>query len=173
MGQSKEAFGEMRQAESAEETQPKPSTGLTLSTAKFLDLDKGSIKDLAMNIVDDYQDGFKSPAELLLISKKLTDFAEQIKENIKGAAASELKLSSGEKASVHGATVTEQMTGVRWDFSACGDKLYDEAMKVVKEREAFLKTVKGQQMTGDLSTGETWLVSEPVKSGSMSLIFKY
>jgi hypothetical protein len=65
------------------------------------------------------------------------------------------------------------MTGVRYDFSSCDDNTYDKAMAIVKEREAFLKTVKGQQMTGDLETGETWLVNEPVKSGSMSLIFKY
>lgn len=147
--------------------------GLTITTAKFLDLDKGAIKDLAMSVVDEYQDGFKSPAEGLLLAKKLEELAVQIKENLKDAAANELKLGKGEKANVHGATVTEQMTGVRYDFSQCGDVTYDKAIAIVKEREAFLKTVKGQQMTGDLETGETWLVQEPVKSGSMSLIFKY
>lgn len=148
-------------------------TGITLNTQSFLELSKEAIRDKAMAVVDNYRDGYNNPAEGLLISKKLIDFAEMIKENLADAAANELKLASGEKRVINGASFNEQMTGVRYDFSHCEDKLYNEAMAIVKEREAFLKTVKGTAMTGDLSTGETWMVNEPIKSGKLSLIIKY
>ena len=147
--------------------------GLTITSAKFLDLDKNAIKDLAMSVVDEYQDGFKSPAEGLLLSKKLEELAVQIKENLKDAAANELKLGKGEKANVHGAIVTEQMTGVKYSFKDCGDPIWNELNEKIKNREAFLKTIKGSKQELIKETGEVVEIFEPVKSGSMSLIFKY
>lgn len=147
--------------------------GLTITSAKFLDLDKSAIKDLAMSVVDEYQDGFKSPAEGLLLSKKLEELAIQIKENLKDPAASELKLGKGEKANVHGAVVTEQMTGVKYSFKDCADPIWNELNEKIKNREAFLKTIKGSKQELIEETGEVVEIFEPVKSGSMSLIFKY
>jgi hypothetical protein len=110
MSASKNSFMDMRQQDLKENNESIPmyteapkETGLTLTASKFLDLDKQAIKDLAMSVVDEYQDGFKSPAEGLLLSKKLEELAIQIKENLKDAAANELKLAKGEKANVHGA----------------------------------------------------------------------
>lgn len=164
---SSEQFIEIQEQELAREQ------GLTITSAKFLDLDKGAIKDMAMAVVDEYQDGFKSPAEGLLLARKLEELAVQIKDNLKDSAASELKLGKGEKANVHGATVTEQMTGVKYSYKDCSDPVWNELNEKIKNREAFLKTIKGSKQELIEETGEVVEIYEPVKSGSMSLIFKY
>lgn len=148
------------------------STGLILTEKSFIDLSKDSIRDVAMQTVDSYLDGYNSPVAGLILAKKLTEYAELLKENLADAAANEIKLGKGEKYTGHSVVVNEQMAGVKWDFSQCGDILYDKAIAVVKEREAFLKTVKGTAITGDLATGEAWEVKEPIKSGKMTLIVK-
>lgn len=118
----------------------------------LLELSKQGVQDAAKVFVEHYTDGTQSPAEGLLFAKKLTDFVEEVKANISDAATNELKLGKGEKGNVHGATVTEQMVGVRYDFSVCNDTIWNRLNKEIKEREAFLKTVKGSMITGDEET---------------------
>lgn len=150
----------------------KVQQGLTITTQSFINLDKASIRYIAMATVDNYLDGYKSPAEGLILAKKLSELSELLKENLADAAANELKLGKSEKYTGHNVEINEQMAGVKYNFDVCGDVLYDKAIKIVKEREAFLKTVKGEQITGDPETGETWMAKEPIKSGKMTLIVK-
>jgi hypothetical protein len=191
MSKSKEAFTEMRQKEqgrsigldgtpneyklgqySSNPMQEPQSTALTINSKSFIELDKEALRDKSMAIVDYYLDGFNSPTEGLIFAKKLTEMAEDIKENLADAATNELKLAKSEKRSLHSCDINEQMTGVRYDFKNCNDLAWNRAKAILDEREAFLKTVKGEQITGDPATGETWMAKEPVKSGKMSLIIK-
>ncbi len=149
------------------------STGLTITPASLKTLTKTDITELSRNIVYDYLEGYKSPAEGLFFAKKLKELAEQVEENLKGAAADELKLSKGEKREFMGATVNEQMVGVRYDYASTGDKQWIELNAKLKDREKFLQGIKGSVILVDEGTGEVYTVFEPVKSGKMSLIFKY
>lgn len=167
MGQAKQMFTQQRD----EEQQIKQ--GLIINEKNFLTLDKQSVTELAMAVVDKYTDGHNNPVEGLLLAKKLIDLGEGIKDNLGDASANELKLVKGEKRVLLGATITEQMLGSRYDFKPCGDKIYDELKARLTERENFLKTVTAPQITGDTDTGETWMVSPPVKSGKLGLVIKY
>lgn len=169
---TKDEFMNMRQQGEEYNQATALNTKLTLAPKSILDLTSEGIRVKSQQIVDYYTDGYNNPAEGLILAKKLTEMAEQIKSNLQDSASNELKLGKGDKAELFGCVITEQMVGVRYDFSNCGDKTYNDATKIVKEREAYLKTVKGEQITGDPTTGEVWSVKEPVKSGKMCPVIK-
>lgn len=150
-----------------------PETGLTLTSSKLLDLSKGAITELAQDVVSDYLDGYKSPSEGLFFAKKLKELAETIEKNLSDPAANELKIVKGEKREFMGATVTEQMVGVRYSFKECGDPVWNDLKEKITNREEFLKTIKGSKQELIEETGEVVQIFEPIKSGKMGLIFKY
>lgn len=82
----------------------------------------------------------------------------------------------GKQATWSGATIATRETGVRYDYTACGDPVYNdlarqrEALdKRLKEREAFLKTVPadGATLVWD-ETGEIYTLHPPVRLGAES-----
>ena len=175
MTKTKELF--MAQREEEREgvsmySEPPENKGLTIHQPYFVDLNKDAIRDVAMAVVSRHLDGFNSPTEGLIFAKKLSDVAELIKENLADAAANELKLVKGEKSVQHNVEINEQMTGVRYSFDNCGDPIWNELNAKIKEREAFLKTIKGSKQELIEETGEVVKIFEPVKSGKMSLIVK-
>lgn len=149
------------------------STGLVISTESFLTINKDTLRDKAMSVVDNYLDGFKSPTEGLILAKKMIDMGEMIKENLAAAAASELRLAKSEKRAVHGNDITEQMVGVRYSYKDCNDPIWNELNEKIKQREAFLKTIVGSKQELIEETGEVVQIFEPTKSGKLSLIIKY
>lgn len=167
MGQAKQMFTQQRD----EEQQIKQ--GLTINEKNFLTLDKQSVTELAMAVVDKYTDGHNNPVEGLLLAKKLIDLGEEIKDNLGDYPTNELKLANKEKRVVLGATFNEQMVGVRWSYKDCGDPVWNELNTKLKEREAFLQTIKGRKQELIEETGEVVEISEPVKSGKLGLIIKY
>lgn len=171
MSESKKQFMEMRESDQNEEYTT--GTRLTINPTSFISLDKERLTALAMETVDKYGDGFKSPVEGLILAKKLIDYGELLKTNLADSAANELKLSKDDKRVVHGNSITEQMVGVKYDYGSTGDKTWLKLNEQIKEREAFLKTVTKPQITGDPDTGEAWEVKPPVKSGKLALIIKY
>ena len=147
--------------------------GLVINSQSFLTASKDDIHTKAMAVVDDYLSGHKSPTEALIIVKKMIDFAEEVKSNISDAAANELRLAKSEKREVSGNSITEQMVGTRYSFKECQDPIWNELNEKIKEREAFLKTIKGSKQELIEETGEVVQIFEPVKSGKMGLIIKY
>lgn len=147
-------------------------TGVVIKQKTFLDLDTAGIKDFAMDLVDKFTDGFNSPTEGLIFAKKLAEAAELIKENLQAPAISEMRLGKGEKYIGHNVTINEQMVGVRYSFKECGDPVWNELNEKIKNREAFLKTIKGSKEELIEETGEVVTIYEPVKSGKLSPVVK-
>ena len=86
----------------------------------------------------------------------------------------------GKQATWSGATIATRETGVRYDYTACGDPVYDdlarqreELDKRLKEREAFLRTVPdGTTLVWD-ETGEVVALHPPVRVGAESYAITY
>lgn len=149
------------------------NTGLTITPQSFLTIDKEGLREKAMAVVDNYLDGHKSPAEGLVMAKKMIDMGEMIKENLADPAANELKIAKGDKYDLQGNTITEQMVGVRWSYKDCGDPIWNELNEKIKEREKFLQSIKGSKEDFIPETGEVVRILEPTKSGKLSLVIKY
>lgn len=80
-----------------------------------------------------------------------------------------------EKIICQGATFSICETGVKYDFDACGDPIYNELAKQkaeldekLKERTAFLKTIKQSMTVVDDNTGEVASIYAPIKSSTTS-----
>lgn len=147
-------------------------TGLVLNTNTFTGLNKEDLRTFSMAVVDKFSDGYNSPTEGLIFAKKLAEVAELIKENLADQAANELKLSKGEKSVQHNVEINEQMVGVRYDFKVCGCPIWNDLSEKLKEREAFLKTIKGSKEEYLPETQEVVTIFEPLKSGKLSLVIK-
>lgn len=79
-------------------------------------------------------------------------------------------------AKYNGASLCTTETGVRYDFSACGDTRWNELAKQkaaieeqLKEREKFLKAISGKQSIVDDETGELLTLYPPTKTSTTSV----
>ena len=87
----------------------------------------------------------------------------------------------GKQTSKDGATISIKEVGSKWDYSECGDPIYNrlsakkaEIEEKLKEREALLKVTKEPRTEVDEETGEVYTVNPPSKSSttSYSITFK-
>ena|ERR1051325_3223903 len=182
MTRSKEMFQDIRQADNEasqqrfirNESTSSPETGLSLELQDWKGLNKDSIKEKVYALVTTIQDGWIDPVDALIFAKKGIEMFTSLEKNVRDLAEAKGVGKDGlEKFSVK---VSEAMTGVKYDYSGCGDitldKLQKEAAELdvkIKARQKFLQTVTGRQITGDSDTGEAWEVVEPVKSGKLGL----
>ena len=87
----------------------------------------------------------------------------------------------GKQTSKDGATIAIKEVGSKWDYSECGDPIYNrlssqkaEIEEKLKEREALLKATREPRTEVDEETGEVYTVNPPSKSSttSYSITFK-
>lgn len=130
---------------------------------------KASLKDMFLS-------GDNPPLEVFARLKAASEAIEDVLKDreVKDAVMAEADNYREKTFEVHGALWTKKMAGVRYDYSVCGDPVYDSLAfekKVIddkiKQREALLKSIPdaGEVIT-DQETGETKLVIPPSKTGS-------
>jgi len=139
----------------------------------LINLDKDSISDLAKTVVQTVQEGNADALETLILAKKGQELFKAIEDNIKDSVYAKQYASKGETTIVKGCKVEQAELGVKYDYSWCGDPVYEDllarfnlAKKLKEDREKFLKTVKGK-MTIVTEWGEPVEIQEPIKSGQM------
>ena len=81
----------------------------------------------------------------------------------------------GKQTSKDGATIGIKEVGSKWDYSECGDPIYNrlsskkaEIEEKLKEREALLKATREPRTEVDEETGEVYTVNPPSKSSTTS-----
>lgn len=87
----------------------------------------------------------------------------------------------GKTAEIHGAKLTVKETGVKYDFSRCGDPEYneltarlEELQRKVKERQDFLKHIPASGLTElNEETGEVVFVTPPARSAGESIVITF
>jgi hypothetical protein len=144
--------------------------------SSLLTVGKEGIRSIAMDMVNRVQDGEINAIDALIYVKKAVELFGEAEKNLRPLAESQYHLAKGEKQIVHSVEITEAETGVRYDYAACDDLVWNQLnMKAQvldnqkKEREAFLKTVSRTMITGDSETGESWEIHPPIRSGKMGL----
>ncbi|MDB5288575.1 MAG: hypothetical protein JWR05_3524 [Mucilaginibacter sp.] len=193
MGQSKEAFMEMRESENnkfeqydtpkklnlflqpVEETSVYPIESKTLLTTE-----KSDLSEIASQIVEAVDDGFADPLDTYIMAKKGSYVFDSIVEAMKGKA----KIPEGKNYAKHGCEIREGATGVRYYFESCNDPIWNELnmqMVALKEKlserekwlKGFTKTTEVEEIA-DTDTGEIIqdkrTIHAPVKMGGQSLI---
>ena len=95
-------------------------------------------------------------------------------KNVKELAVTEA-LKHGKSFDYYGCNYQVKETGVKYDYSECGDSclddLYDELARLkqqIKERENFLKSLKPEMEIADAASGE--LLNAPSKTSTTTVV---
>lgn len=137
---------------------------------------------LSSAIISSVLEGEIDPIKAVIQAKSLV---ESLTLFLKDKGVNDLVLREiekyGKQTSKDGATISIKEVGSKWDYSECGDPIYNrlsaqkaEIEEKLKEREALLKATKEQRTEVDEETGEVYTVNPPSKSSttSYSIIFQ-
>lgn len=146
------------------------------SVLQLLNADKTALDFFANSIIQDVKQGNSNPLEIAMLVKKYEYVLDQIKENIKVNVNTEA-VKYGEKPFMYGGSeVHYTPTRTEYDFSKCGDALWndcdhwaDKWTLARKERETFLKTLQAPMKILNEDTGELETVSPPIKKQSYGI----
>ena len=126
-------------------------------------------------------DGEVNPIEAVVKSmyEVLSSFLKD--DDVKELVVNECeKYGKGETPSFAGAKVQVKETGVKWDYTDCGDPVYDslsiqmeELKQRMKQRESYLKTITERKTEIDEATGEIYTILPPVRTATTSYSITY
>lgn len=135
---------------------------------------KESIQDAIEYLKTALDNGELNPLELAIRMKWMEDYMKEAKEAIRPHVLTSVsKYAKGEDIACYGSRIEPMEAGTRYDYSGCGDVVWAELQKakesherLIKEREKFLQSIKGQQTLVDDSTGEVYTVFPPKKTST-------
>lgn len=126
-------------------------------------------------IIESVKQGEASPLEVLKFFKAFERVAERVKKEIHENAMNEADKYSEKSFMIHGVKFEKAELGTKYDYSACGDPVWNELTeqsealsKRIKKREEWLKTMGGHEniVTGD---GEVVTIYPPIKKSTSGL----
>ncbi len=152
---------------------PHHEPSLTEMTAHF-NPSKESVNDAVEYLRTELENGNVNPLDMAVKVKWIEEWLKQAKEAIRqDVLASIGQYTKGEDIARYGARIEAMEAGTRYDYSGCGDVVWDALQskakahdQLIKEREAFLKTITGTQTLVDDSTGEIYTVHPPKKTST-------
>lgn len=146
-----------------------------MSTVKLLPETKDQIEVFARQLEQGLNDGQIIPSELLRFQKAMERVFEKIKPTLISATIDEV--SQYEKDTIiKGTEFSIMEAGTKYDYSGCNDTelndLYfnaDLLKETIKERETFLKSLKGQLQLVDEETGDVHTIYPPKKTSTTTV----
>ena len=137
---------------------------------------KSNIGAYVGEILEAVEDGEIDPLQVKKTSALLQEIAKQLNESdiLRDLSVSEIEkhcLRSGEGLSIYGVKFIVKETGVKYDYTACGDRLYSELKEIrdnydakLKEREKYLQRIPTEGITTvDEETGEIHKIYPPAR----------
>jgi hypothetical protein len=133
----------------------------------------GIVTSLTLRVMDEEESAIEQATKLDFIIKACT----KAKEDIRSFVLDELEKDK-EKKEYFGYRVEPAEVGTTWDYSRCNDKVYialeakmAKLKDEMKDREAFLKSIKSSETLVDEETGEVVRIYPPVKRSTSSAKF--
>ena len=147
----------------------------TTTDLSLFETTKAERQDFAQYVVNGLKDGLSDPLKVHLQVKCMEDLIKQITSH---PEYKDLTLDEaakyGKSFEMHNAKFEVKEMGVKYDYSACGDPVYNELSqkmaeleKEIKDRQAFLKAVKPG--TEILVEDEVVVLYPPVKTSTTSI----
>ena len=133
-----------------------------------------SIGDAINYLRNQLENGDLNPEELAIRVKWMEEYIKEAKEAIRPHVLDCIgKYTKGEDITRYGSRIEPMEAGTRYDYSGCGDVVWDALQlakkghdDIIKQREKFLQSIKGQQTLVDDSTGEVYTVFPPKKTSA-------
>lgn len=127
-------------------------------------------------VIQAVQGGEINPLTVLVQLRAMAKASERILKEIDANIMAEADKYSEKAFDFMGNTITKAEHGTKYDYSNCGDPIYNRLLRVateaseqLKERETFLKAITKPFSFLDESTGEVFLISPPVKKSKSGL----
>ena len=122
---------------------------------------KETIKEQSLGLLADLDNGHITPLQLASQLKFVEDIITNVKEELRQRVISEQSKYGKERMTYKGAAFDIKEAAVKYDYSQCDDTIWNDLKQQLdalndkmKEREAFLKTLKERFTYIDESTGE-------------------
>lgn len=147
----------------------------TVTDLSLFETTKSERQDFAQYVVNGLKDGLSDPLKVHLQVKCMEDLIKQITSHpdYKDLTLDEAA-KYGKSFEMHNAKFEVKEMGVKYDYSNCGDPIYNrlaeelaELEKKVKDRQAFLKAV--QPGTELLIEDEVIVLYPPIKTSTTSI----
>jgi len=147
----------------------------TTTDLSLFETTKSERQDFAQSVVNNLKEGLSDPLKVHLQVKCMEDFIKQITSH---PVYKDLTLDEaakyGKSFEHYNAKFEVKEMGVKYDYSNCGDPIYNrlaeelaELEKKVKDRQAFLKAV--QPGTELLIEDEVIVLYPPIKTSTTSI----
>ena len=139
---------------------------------------KTGVEKFSHQLISAVQNGEVNPLQLKALFKVMEKVSEKVDEAIKDNLLREANKYSEKKFSAFGFEIEKTEVGTKYDYSHCGDPIYDqrvkifeEAKKQLDERAVFLKALKENLTLVDDESGEVATVRPPFKKSTEGLKF--
>ena len=139
---------------------------------KLLELsNKEVISKISKDIKSRVLDGELQPLDVAMALKGMEDLTKSIRGDslVQDAIIEEVE-KYGKVANYKGAKITVKEVGTKYHFNECNDPVWDflkqqmdEISQKMKDREAFLKSIKGHETIVNEETGEVYTIKMPGK----------
>src|SRR6185503_6650341 len=128
------------------------------------------------NIIESVKKGEASPLETLVLLKALEKASDRIMKEIRDNVITAAEKYPERTFEFAGAKLEMGEVGVKYDYSICGDPIYeqrqsimDAAKALVDERTAFLRALKEPITIVDEGSGEIVTIRPPKKTSTTSV----
>lgn len=140
-------------------------------------IDKTTAAEMAQLIISAIENGDVNALNLKIKIKAIENVIETIKPILDKEARSIAELEGAKSFTRLGSTVKLQETGVRYDYSLCGDpyhkylsEKFDEAKANKEKREKYLKALDKPETIVDQHSGEIVTIYPPIKTSTSSVV---
>lgn len=140
-------------------------------------------RQLAEALTQKVADGDVSPISAYVQMKSLGNVIDSFLKNkeVKDLAIAEIeRYGKGETPSFRGATLRTGETGVKYDFTVCGDPVWNDLNGQLEQikcqmsvREKYLKNIQSPKVEIDEATGEIYTLYPPARQSTTSVIVTY
>lgn len=137
------------------------------------EVSKEIISETSLALINDIDEGHMHPLQVAAQFKFIEDVMTNVKEELRQRVIAEQDKYGKEKMTYHGATFEVKEAGVKYDYSECQDSIWnqlkqqiDALTEQIKEREAFLKSLKERFTYIDESTGEIMTLYPPQRKST-------
>lgn len=124
---------------------------------------RAGIDLLSDQVIESVQGGRINPLKVRVWCKSMEMLIERIHKETSKNQLTEAEKFTGTKFSFSGAEITKGIIKTEYDYSACGDVVYNRLIELkenldsqIKNRQAFLKTVQQPQTLIDDATAEVY-----------------
>lgn len=134
---------------------------------------KEIIKEHSLGLLHDLDQGHISPLQLASQLKFMEDIITNVKEELRQRVIAEQSKYGKETMKYQGASFDIKEAGVKYDYSKCDDTIWNDLKQKInalneqmKEREAFLKSLRERLTYIDESTGEIITLYPPQRKST-------